>query len=72
MTDLNRKRRIAKERIAEQFPGELKALLDRGPLIVDCGDIGMAFVIRELGQFDIYNIHWCDVNRFVTLQGRID
>lgn len=62
-----RKRKIAKERIAEQFGALLEQVNE---LIVDCGeDIGIAVVTRKSVGFDVL---WLSHTQSVKLNGRIE
>jgi hypothetical protein len=65
---LRRKRKIAKERIVEQF-GD--ALADTGQVVVDCGsELGHALVTTD--DVGCYVVEWLESRQVGTLAGRID
>lgn len=61
-----RARKVAKERMAEQF-GSL--LDERGVLVVDCGELGFALVTK-VEKYGYFNVQWLEPEQMVTLAGR--
>lgn len=60
-----RRRKIAKERIVEQF----RTPLEMADLIVDCGEIGYAVVIEDDNSYG-HIVRWFD--EVHKMNGRID
>lgn len=66
--ELNHKRKVAKERITNQFGHVLQST---GMLLVDCGPVGKCVVTKN-ADYEWFDVTWLQPTQDVTLAGKLD